>query len=321
MTNISHRLKNNPCVTFSTPMSLRFSFRIILLCLAILVLTLPLGGLADSTPATTWRNTLTAAYAWQGESDLNGGGNFSVDRGVVEFKTATRIGQHWFAGFSIDYGEDRYRFNGTAGSFSPWQDIRSLQFGLPLRYLVNNKWVLFGLPVLRYAAEDGDSLSDGREYGVIAGASYRFSDRLSIGPGLGGFRGIGDEDDLFPVLFINWRMTDTLSLETGRGLAATRGPGLTLKWKPLQQWEFGLAARYEKYRFRLADSAGNIGQDKSVPVIATAGWRSGAAFSVTALAGVEASGALRLENSDGVFIAEQSYSTAPIAGLVASLQF
>jgi hypothetical protein len=277
--------------------------------------------LADSRPSSSWQSTLTAAYAWQGNSDLDGGNNFRVDRGVVQFKSSTRIGPQWFAGFSIGYGEDRYRFNATADSFSPWQDIRTLQFGLPLRYLVNNQWVLFGLPVLRYAAEDGASLDDGREYGVIAGASYRFSDRLSIGPGLGGFKGIGNEDDLFPVLFINWRMTESISLETGRGLAATRGPGLALKWRPLDQWEFGLAARYEKYRFRLADSAGNIGQDKAIPMIATASWQLKSQFRLSALAGVEASGVLSVENNDGALIAEQSYSTAPIVGFVAALQF
>ena len=302
-------------------MRFQFSLRLVRLCALSFALVLPLGALADGRPGPSWRNTLTAAYAWQGESDLNGGGNFRVDRGVLEFKTATRLGPRWFAGISFGYGEDRYRFNDTTTGFSPWQDIRTLQFGLPLRYLVNSQWVFFGLPVLRFSAEDGASLSDGDEYGVIAGASYRFNDRLSVGPGLGVFRGIGNEEDLFPVLFINWRMTDTLSLETGRGLAATRGPGLALKWRPLDRWEFGLAARYEKYRFRVDDSAGSIGQDKSVPIIATAGWRSGPVFSVTALAGVESSGILRLENSDGVFIAEQSYSTAPIAGLVASFQF
>ena len=302
-------------------MSVPGRFRIRFRCLASLALLLPLTTMADSKPTSTWRNTLTAAYAWQGDSDLDAGNSFRVQRGVVQFKTSTRVGPRWFAGFSIGYGEDRYRFASATGGFPPWQDIRTLQFGLPLRYLVNKTWVLFGLPVLRYAAEDGASLSDGREYGVIAGASYRFSDRLNIGPGLGAFKGIGNEDDLFPVLFINWRMTDTLSLETGRGLAATRGPGLALKWRPLEQWEFGLAARYEKYRFRLSGSTGNIGQDKSVPIIATAAWQPKPNISLSALAGVEASGVLRLEAGDGTFITEQSYATAPIVGIVASLQF
>ena len=287
----------------------------------VLVMLFPVAGLAESRPAAGLRHTLTAAYAWQGASDLADQGSFSVDRGVVEYRLAKRLGKRWFAGFSAGYGEDRYRFDDTPASFSPWQDIRSLQFGVALRYLADNSWTLFGLPVLRYAAEDNVSLDQGRELGLIAGASYRFNDRLTIGPGLGAFRGIGNEDDLFPVLFINWRMTETLSLETGRGLAATRGPGLALRWRPMQNWEFGVAARYEKYRFRLENGADSIGQDKSVPVIATAGWQPGAGLKLSALVGVETAGVLSVENSDGNLVGEQSYSTAPIAGLVASFSF
>jgi len=291
---------------------------VIMACLGQL---LPGEGVAASGAPPTWRNTLTAAYAWQGETDLEGGGVFQVDRGVLQFESARRFGRQWFAALTVGYGEDHYRFSDNPGGFAPWEKVRTLQFGLPLRYMANKTWVLFGLPVLRYSAEENAGLGDGREYGLIAGASYRFSDSLTVGPGLGAFKGIGNEDDLFPVVFINWRMTDTLSLETGRGLAATRGPGLALKWRPLEKWEFGIAGRYEKYRFRLADGAGSIGQDKSVPLVATANWQSTPALRISVLAGVETSGVLRLEDSNGNFIAEQSYRTAPIAGVVASVRF
>ena len=296
-------------------------FITVLLSATALVMLFPVTVLAESRPAAGWRHTLTAAYAWQGTSDLVEQGSFSVDRGVVEYRLATRLGKRWFAGLSAGYGEDRYRFNNTPTSFSPWQDIRSLQFGIALRYLADKRWTLFGLPVLRYSAEENISLSQGREYGLIAGASYRLGDRLTIGPGLGAFRGFGNEDDVFPVLFIDWRMTETLSLETGRGLAATRGPGLALRWRPVQSWEFGVAARYEKYRFRLDDGADSIGQDKTVPVVATASWQSTAGLKLSALAGVETAGVLSIENSGGTPVTEQTYNTAPIAGLVASFNF
>ena len=35
---------------------------------------------------------------------------------------------------------------------------------------------------------------------MLGGAAYRFSDRLSIGPGLGIFSDIEDDADLFPIL-------------------------------------------------------------------------------------------------------------------------
>ena len=280
-------------------------------------------AVADGPPpgaASGWRTTLTAAYVGQGKSDLENNGDFSVNRGILKFESARRVGQKWFTGISLGYEEDKYDFSNSA--IKPlWGDIRTFQLGVSMRYIASDKWTLFGLPILRYTTEKGVDLDEGRELGLLAGASYRFSDKLTLGPGLGLFSGIGGEEDIFPILLVNWKMTDSLSLETGRGTAASRGPGLALKWKPSTQWEFGLAARYEKTRFRLADKLGNIGQDKSVPVVLTANWKYKRSFTLTALAGMETSGSLSLEDRDGNQLYKSSYDTAPLAGLVATYKF
>lgn len=305
-------------------MHTRSSSKILKLSLLALSMQLPAIAMAGGPPpgsGSGWRTTLTAAYAGQGNADLdNSRGQFSVDRGIIQLETARRIGQRWFTGVSISYAEDNYNFSDLNG-VSPWNDIRSLQFGVSMRYLASEKWTLFGLPILRYTAEKGVDLDEGREIGLLAGASYRFSDKLTLGPGLGIFTGFGGEEDIFPILLVNWNITDSLSLETGKGTAASRGPGLALKWRPASQWEFGLAARYEKTRFRLDGLAENIGEDKAVPVILTANWKYNQKFSLTALAGVETSGALSVEDSDGNRLTKLSYDTAPLAGLVATFKF
>jgi len=305
------------------------SSKILTLSLLTLAMQLPATAIANGPPsgsASGWRTTLTAAYAGQGNADLDNNSNpgnngqFSVDRGVVQFDTARRFGQRWFTGFSVSYAEDNYKFSDSATS-APWSDIRSLQFGVSMRYLASEKWTLFGLPILRYTAEKGVDLDEGREIGLLAGASYRFSDKLTLGPGLGIFTGFGDEEDIFPILLVNWDITDSLSLETGKGTAASRGPGLALRWRPASQWEFSVAARYEKTRFRLDGITENIGEDKAVPVVLTANWKYKQNFSITALAGVETSGALSVEDSDGNRLTKISYDTAPLAGLVATFKY
>lgn len=267
-----------------------------------------------------WLKSLDLGYVWQGSTDIEGGGSFSVDRGVIELGTARKLGDDWMIGVSFGYGEDRYDFSGSAFD-APWDDIRSIQLGFTMRYKASDKWNLFGLPILRYSAERDASLDDGREIGLLAGASYRFNKDLTIGPGLGVFSGIGGEEDFFPILLVDWAISDTVSLETGRGLAASRGPGLTLKWRPASKWEFGLAARYEKYRFRLADPGENIGEDKAVPVVLTAAWKWNPGVSITALAGFETSGDLTVEDSNGTRLNRLSYDSAPLAGIVATVLF
>lgn len=272
---------------------------------------------AGDAPAG-WKTSVTAAYAWQGNTDIDNNGEFSVNRGVVQLNSKRRVGDHLFAGLTLGYEEDNYRFSNSA--VQPWNDIRTFQFGLSLRYLATEKWALFGLPLLRYSSEKGKDLSDGREYGLLAGASYRFSDKLSLGPGFGVISGIGGEEDFFPILLVNWNITDTVTLETGRGIAASRGPGLALKWKPASQWELSLAARYEKSRFRLTTD-NNIGEDKSVPVVLTASWKHSKRFMLTGFTGVETSGKLSVEDSDGDKIESLPYDTAPLAGILARFAF
>ena len=53
------------------------------------------------------------------------------------------------------------------------------------------------------------------------------------------------------MLAIDWRITEQLSLTTGRGITASQGPGLTLNYELRDRWNFALTSRYEKVRFAL----------------------------------------------------------------------
>jgi hypothetical protein len=67
--------------------------------------------------------------------------------------------------------------------------------------------------------ERGVNLRDGISPAIIDGASYPFSDRLTLGPGVGIVGQPEDDTSYFPVVLIKWKMTDRLSLETGDGWA------------------------------------------------------------------------------------------------------
>jgi hypothetical protein len=226
----------------------------------------------------------------------------------------------------LGFGENRYGFSGYSGFglLDPWGNIRQLRISIPIRYRSGNNWTYIGIPSLRYFGESGASASDSQQWGVLAAAAYRFSDRLTIGPGLGVFTDIEDSTDLFPIVFVDWKITDTLSLNTGRGLAATRGPGVALNWTPTSNWRFGLEARYEKMRFRLDDDGSipsGVGQDRSVPVALAATYSPSSDVELTLLGGVEFAGELRLEDSDGNRLDDSDYDSAPFAGAVARIKF
>jgi hypothetical protein len=271
-----------------------------------------------------WRFKLDAGALHQFDTSLDDGGDFDIDRYYLRLGASRGFGASANAGVSLGYGESRYGFSGGGfGGSEPWGTIREMRLSLPLSYRPEGNWSYFAIPSLRYEGERGAKRSKSDRWGLLAGAAYRFSDRLSIGPGLGVFSDIEDDTDVFPILLLDWKIRDDLRLETGRGLAASRGPGLTLRWSPLASWEFSLSARYEKTRFRL-DKDGpvpnGVGQDKSVPLAVAASYKPNRQLELSLLAGADFAGNLRLEDADGRRLESSDYDTAPFVGLLLTLR-
>jgi len=280
---------------------------------------------ADSE-SSVWRLSLSGGAATQFETSIDSGGDFKVDTFFVRADATRNFGNRWNSGLSLEYAEDRYKFSGATGfgGLDPWSNIRRLSIGVPVRYRADDNWTLFGLPSLRYSGETGASLSDSQFWGLLVGAAYRFNDRLTIGPGVGVFSDIEDSNSVFPILLVDWKITDTVTLKTGSGLEASRGPGLSLNWSATQQWSFGLSTRYEKSRFRLDDEGpapDGVGEDRSVPVAITARYKPNNDIELTLLGGMDFAGRLRLEDADGNRLSSSDYDTAPFAGAFARVRF
>lgn len=280
-------------------------------------------GQRDESP---WRWTLQAGAVYQTESSLDSGGDVSVDRLSASAGGARVFGGRWRIGGSVAYGEDRYDFSGNSGfgGLDPWRKIRELRISLPVQYFADEDWTYFAIPSVRFNAETGASLSDGQNGGVIAGAFYRVSDRLRIGPGLGAFTEIEDDASFFPIVLVDWKITDTLSLETGGGFAATRGPGLQLSWQHSPRWQFALGGRYEKVRFRLDDSGPapkGVGQNEAIPLYALAEFAVTPDAKLSLIGGANLDAEMRLEDKSGDSVSRSDLSTTAFFGATFQAKF
>lgn len=280
---------------------------------------------AGSGPSD-WRFKFDVAGVKQFETSLDDGGDFDIDRFYLQFGVTRTFGKRASAGLSLGYGQNRYGFSGDSGfgGRDPWGKIQTSSISMPLSYRGDSSWSFFAIPSLRYQGENNARRSKSDRWGVIAGAAYRVGKRLSIGPGFGAFSGLEESNDVFPILLLDWKITDTLKLETGRGLAASLGPGLSLKWTPRVQWEFALSGRYEKSRFRLDKNgpvADGVGQDKSFPLALSASYKPNRRAMFSLLGGADFKGKLRLENADGSRLDSSDYNTAPFLGLIVSVSY
>lgn len=273
-----------------------------------------------------WQTFIEGGVVHQIDTDLDEGGSYSATRASIEAGLAFATGPRDSIGVSLGYTRDDYRFDGSSGlaGRDPWGSLHEYRVSVPWRKGFGERINAFALPSLRWSAESGGDLGDAMTAGLIAGANYRVSDRLSIGPGIGVFDEIEDSVNVFPILLIDWQITETLALETGGGLGATRGPGLQLNSTAIEGWTLSLGGRYETYRFRLDDDGAvpdGVGEEKGVAMFLAASYRSSPGVSVSVLAGLELDGKLRLEDSNGDKILSDDADPAPFVGFAFRARF
>ncbi|CUH45316.1 hypothetical protein [Ruegeria atlantica] len=130
--------------------------------------------------------------------------------------------------------------------------------------------------------------------------------------------------DFFPALLVDWDINDRWNLNTGSGIGATRGPGLTLSYAMTDTINLSLAARSERIRFRLDDqdlAPDGVGEDKSIPVVLALDYSPNPGVSLNVFAGAEFDGRLTLDDENGNEIGRQSYDTAPLVDFAFRFRF
>ncbi|NEX21003.1 autotransporter outer membrane beta-barrel domain-containing protein [Thiorhodococcus mannitoliphagus] len=283
------------------------------------------GANEGSTRQSGWAPFAAGGYVHQFDSDLDAGGSFEVDRYFLQAGMSYSLGPRRRVSFSVGGGSTRYDFSGGIGlADDPWGSIDQLRFSVPVTWAIDEQWTLFAIPTLRYYGESGVGSGDAATGGALAGVSYRVNDSLTIGPGIGVLSRLEDSANVIPILLIEWQITDRLNLGTGRGLAATQGPGLELNYRLSETWSFGLGGRYESLQFRLDDKGpapNGVGEDRSIPLYLSATYARGRDLRISAIAGMEINGELRLEDASGRQLAREDYGSTPFLGATFDIRF
>lgn len=241
--------------------------------------------------------------------------------------------QRWFAGAGLDYlwsprtalgisvggGRSDFDFSDVSGlaNGDPWEEIEDYRISLVSRFAINDRLSGIVIPSWRVNRERGASSSDAQTWGLLAGVSWRLSDTLTIGPGIGVFDRLEESAAVFPILVIDWDISDRWNLSTGRGLAASQGPGLTLSYQANADWSLGVAGRYEQIDFRLNDDGpapGGVGRDEVFPLVFSAEWSPNPGTRLSFFAGAEFGGELELADAGGRTLATSEYDVPLIIG-------
>ncbi len=297
-------------------------------------------GLAALSFASTLAWVPAAAHAQEGppplssvslagiarlNADLDAGGDFSANGIIAKGSFGRAFGPSFTAGLTLSYAYEDWNF-GTPNAFgaqAPWTSLNAPSIGANLRYRYSDQLFLFVSPQVGWNYESGASADQGMSYGAAFGAIYAYSPTLTLGLGAAAFRQV-NRTNVFPILIVNWKITDKLTLSNPLEAGPTGGPGIELSYAFRDQWDLGVGMAFRDTRFRLKDDGpqpNGIGEDKGLPLFAHVTYSPAKAFKLDFYAGAILNGRLKVLDSNGSTVTSTDYGAQPVLGIRAAYAF
>ncbi len=278
-----------------------------------------------------WQYTTRLDVSNQFDANIDGGGHVKKLRFEGGVGLAGPISKIIRLHLDFDYAHDSYDFGSgsTAGCVDPvacfrgrpWNNVNLIDLSVGAGLIVNDAIQVIAIVPMRWAFEGGaDELTTSA--GLIGGLRIRLTKGFVATVGVGIQSEIEDDMSVFPVVGLEWQMTEQLSLRT-RGDAYQGGSG-AIVWGPSDAFQALVSAGFTRERFRLDDGAPNsdgIGQYRAVPV--TAGFKLNIAEGtyIGIEGGVAVAGEVQLEDNGGNTLRAENFDTAGILHGVFKIQF
>jgi len=267
--------------------------------------------------------SLTAVY--QGTADLEGGGNYSAWSTILRAGVLGDLGGGRRAGLVLNYDHSDYEFSSPSafGGVAPWGTVLRYGLAAPLSFTRADGWSLGLTPSVDWIHEDGADVGESLTWGAIATATRFFPDGNRIGFGLGIFDRPG-ETRAFPLLLVDWRLSERWRLANPLPAGPTGPAGLELDYLLGGGWNLGFGAAWRSTRLRLSEGGpvpNGIAEEEGVPVFLRATRSFGPVGTLYLYAGVITSGRLSVEDASGQVQREVDFGTAPLFGATFSTRF
>jgi hypothetical protein len=261
-----------------------------------------------------------AGYAYQGKTDIDGGGNLQVNRfdvgiiGRADLLERLRWTNTFF--FSVN----DYDFGGSGFSTGdPWETILTMRLVTKLRYQLSEQWGVFGGGAFIFSSETGADWGDSFSGGGLAGVDFRHSKSLFVSVGVAIISQIEDDARVTPSVSLNWLPYERWAVRVGvvpaSGGATAAGE---VAYRVAEPVELALGLLSNQRRFRLDDSGpapDGVGEDNNLLLRLRLSWHLIPRLSLHLLGGAVLGGEVQLDDRNGNRINKQDYDPAPYVGL------
>lgn len=264
----------------------------------------PVKTAAPEPGTDNWSLTLETSPTFTFRSDLDDdAGSVSIIRTEFGADLSGSIGDRLRLTLGLFGGVANYDFNdfrsgGVDFDDGPLDDAYNAGFSLLGIYSFDEQWFAIARGSVGAGWADDADIGDAIYGSAAAGMGYRFSDNFSLALGGGFITRLEDNVGFLPLVVINWKISETLSLET-------TGVGLKLTGKLSDKWSVFLRGGGEFHQYRLDDDAElperlreGVVNDTRVPIGVGFDWRPCAGLTVSFEGGVIAWQEFELRNDD-----------------------
>lgn len=269
--------------------------------------------------------TMNATQFYQFDGNLDSGGTVSLLRIQVNAGSTVRLSNNISLRLNGGYGYADYDFSGsnTFSGGSPWDKLHTVDFSTGISCTALPGWRFTATPAVRMAREEGARWGNALQYGGSLSASRDFGSNLTLGLGVAAFSQL-EEVRVTPLLVVNWRINEDLTLANPLRSGPTGPAGLELTYRLGNGWNLAAGAAYRSERFRLNNSgayADGIGEVSSIPAWARLSRRMGSTLSLDLYGGVVLGGKMRVEDHDGRRLASDDHDPAPFMAVTVAARF
>ena len=278
-------------------------------------------------------------------------GDLSKRTAGLEILAEGRLPRNWHWDLRLEQRFDDYDFTGTGAlngadpnnpagddldpSDQPWRNVytTSAAFEFSRKEGVKTTFGGIGMQVARQRSRE---YGDGRAFSGHWGITTRYSDDLAFGWGLSIREQIDGPTQYFPVLALDWSLTNDLSVEGWFGPWEIREPRVDIVWEAFSEWDLFAGFGYRQDRFRLDNFSGldvdgdgevdnqtvegwyqGVGQDSAFPIWVGARYVPSLYQSFEVRLGREIQGELQLRDREGVSLLNSDFES----GLAVSLRW
>lgn len=291
--------------------------------------------ISDRSPRFEWRGQLETDFQTEFKTKTDGGDRFESWRLGIAGDFGGPINESILIGIRAGYRYTSYDFHldnapGVPSVYGsnelprdPWGSVNTIDIAPSTTILVGSRFSVVAAVPIRWSGETG-ARRNGFAAGISAIVRWQVTDELRIGAGVGVTSQLEDDAETFPIVSLDWQISDSIELLTEGSWI--QGGNAMLIWGPNQAIRVTFSAGYERNRFRLDDNGfqedrNGIGEVTAVPLEVGLRFRlyEGAFFDFRF--GLAVAGRFRVENDNGRKLYDEDYDPAPRIGLALTLPF